>query len=341
MHILIDVGHPAHIHFYAPIIKSLQQSGHSCLLCIRDKDCAREIAKSYNIPFVSKGSGSYFLLGKLFYFVQAIIRLNRIAKDTSPGIILSFASPYAAVISKWRNIPHIVFDDTETDAFVKAIYKRFSNQIITPKSFGEPLNNKHLFMDSFKELTYLNSTKQCRFRKQAHNKAYILVRLVKHGNMHDIFGKKWRRKDKFNFIRQLAKTYEVVISSEDNLPKDLKKFLNPKPIFEFHQLIANAQLVVGESATVAMEAAVLGVSAVYIDYNTRGYIKEVTQNINYLKHELPTKQGLQHSRNFIDNVMKGHFTAESGDYFQRKEDPVKFMVGVVNSCINNNQKVIG
>jgi predicted glycosyltransferase len=40
MKVLIDIGHPAHVHFYKNTIKELEAKGHEVLVTARDKDVA-------------------------------------------------------------------------------------------------------------------------------------------------------------------------------------------------------------------------------------------------------------------------------------------------------------
>ncbi|MFP4026064.1 MAG: hypothetical protein ACLFVR_16200, partial [Thiohalospira sp.] len=68
MKILIDTGHPAEILFFSHTAKQLQKNGHSVFFVISAKDCALPIAQSLRLKFVSKGSGSYAIFLKPFYF---------------------------------------------------------------------------------------------------------------------------------------------------------------------------------------------------------------------------------------------------------------------------------
>jgi len=66
---------------------------------------------------------------------------------------------------------------------------------------------------------------------------------------------------------------QVFISSEDKLPDDLEPFRLTNPPEQFHDLIASAALVYGESATVSSEACMLGVPAIYVDSAGRCYTR--------------------------------------------------------------------
>ncbi|MBI4230061.1 MAG: hypothetical protein HY608_04415, partial [Planctomycetes bacterium] len=66
----------------------------------------------------------------------------------------------------------------------------------------------------------------------------------------------------------------VVVTSETALPASLEPFTLRIPPEQFHHVLAFADRCVGESATVASEAAVLGVPAIYVARTGRGYVSE-------------------------------------------------------------------
>ncbi|MCD4832949.1 MAG: DUF354 domain-containing protein [Bacteroidales bacterium] len=343
MNILVDIGHPAHVHFFYPIIKRLKKQGYNILLSIREKDCSVQIACSYKLNYITKGKGSYSFLLKPFYLVRSVRKIYSIAKKFKPDIFLSFASPYAGLVSRLLNKPHIVFDDTEPDPVLQCIYRNFSTQIITPACFQKDFGKKHIKINSYKELAYLspqNFQTDPDFRKELgfqNDQEYILVRLVNHGAMHDLFSKKWPYADKMHFVERLTKIYPIVISSEIPLPQCLEKFRFRLSEDKFLHALAHAKILVGESATVATESAMLGVPALFIDYSTRGYINEIEKEYGLIKHLQPTENELKKAEDFIHHIMKNPVNKEYQQNKQKllseKDDVVGFMVETVNQTL--------
>lgn len=341
MKILIDTGHPAHLYYFYPVAKQLEKNGHSVLFTIREKDCSVLVADSLSLGYVSKGKGSYSVFKKPFYMIASVLKLFRTALRFKPDIFLSFASPYAGLAAWLTKKPHLVFDDTEPDPIVQAIYKRFSSLIITPACFTKDFGKKQIKVNSFKELSYLCPSlfaKNSRFKAQlgfTEEDEYILIRLVNHGAMHDMFSKKWKKANKFDFIISLALRYNIVISSEVELPDELKKYQYNLPVTDFHQAIANAKIIVGESATVAAEGAVLGVPSVYIDYNTRGYIEELSTNYGLVTHIEPTIRELKSAEEHISLIMQNAFNPKYEKNRQKllseKTDIAAFMVWLIEN----------
>ncbi|MDX9697331.1 MAG: DUF354 domain-containing protein [Bacteroidales bacterium] len=320
MNIFIDTGHPVHIHFFNPIAKKLEKNGHAVFFAIREKDCSLQLAKSYQLNFISKGKGSYSLFLKPIYLVWSVYKLYAAARRVNADIFLSFASPYAGIVSRIMNKPHIVFDDTEPDPIVQWVYRKLSDTIITPSCFQKNFGEKHIKINGYKELAYLNSkifSVNPQFKKQLgfeNQQDYILIRLVNHGAMHDKFSPHWNTEEKLKFIQKLAEKFAVVISSETTLPETLEKYRFRLPETHFHQAIANAKMVVGESATVAAESAVLGIPSVFIDFNTRGYIDEIEKNYYLIRHYKPTSVGLKLAEDFIQSVMQNKSAEDYQDY---------------------------
>ena len=50
MRILIDIGHPGHVHFFKYIIWALKERGHTIFICARAKDVTMNLLKHYGFP---------------------------------------------------------------------------------------------------------------------------------------------------------------------------------------------------------------------------------------------------------------------------------------------------
>lgn len=328
MRILIDTGHPAYIHFFAPIAKELEKRNHSVVFSIREKDCSLPIINTHNFSYKSKGKGSYSVFLKPFHFFSAIFSVFSIARKIKPDLFLSFSSPYAGIVSAIFRKKHIVLDDTEIDVLARKIYYTFSDILVTPKSFKLDIGRKQIRVNAFKEQAYL---KDYTFSPETGN--YILVRLVNHGAMHDLFSKVWHKQESFKFIRELAQKYSVVISSEIPLPGDLKLHEYSQPPEDLHSVISKAKLVVGESATVSTEAAVLGVPAVYIDYNTRGYTETLEHEYGLVRHFLPVSHELEKAKDFIHEIMENpvnpYYQEQRKKLFRETDDIVEYMLNLI------------
>jgi predicted glycosyltransferase len=51
MRILIDIGHPAHVHYFRNFIKIMEKKEHEFLIISRNKEIEHYLLKSYNISY--------------------------------------------------------------------------------------------------------------------------------------------------------------------------------------------------------------------------------------------------------------------------------------------------
>ena len=66
MRILIDIGHPAHVHLFKNFAHEMQKKGHKVLFTLRDKEFEIELIKSEGFDFVSFGKKYKSTIGKAF-----------------------------------------------------------------------------------------------------------------------------------------------------------------------------------------------------------------------------------------------------------------------------------
>lgn len=280
MKIFIDIGHPAHVHYFRNLIKILKSKGYDFLITARNKEMTQYLLNKYDLEYVDRGKGSDSFWGKLYNLFKVNNLLITKAKDFKPDLIISFASPYAAQTSKILGIPNITFDDTECATFGRFMYKYFTSCILTPDCFENNIGDKHLKFAGYMELSYLHSSyfKPCNsiFNELGlnENEPYVLLRFVSWGASHDFGQKGISLQNKIKVVKMFSKYANVFITSEKSLPNDLIKFQLNIPPEKIHHAINYASLLFGESATMASEAAVLGTPAIYIDNVGRGYTNE-------------------------------------------------------------------
>src|SRR5690606_31480817 len=103
----------------------------------------------------------------------------------------------------------------------------------------------------------------------------FIVRFVSWQASHDFFDHGFDLSLKRAVVQELERHGRVLISCEGALPTDLEPYRLKAPVESIHHIIAFSRMLVGESATMASEAAVLGVPAFYIADTSRGYIDDL------------------------------------------------------------------
>lgn len=280
MRILIDIGHPAHVHYFRNFIKIMESKGHSFLIIARDKEVTFRLLNAYNIPFLSRGKGGTGFIRKFKYMLQGDFIIYKAVKDFKPDLFLSFGSPYAAHVSRILRKPHISFNDTEHALLGHLLYFPFTDTVLTPRSFLKEMGKKHIKFNGFMELCCLHPkyfNPDINFLTEIginNDEKFILFRFVSWEASHD-FGKTGLDNDfKIQLINALVKYCKVFISAEGILPPELEKYrLNIAPE-KIHDLIYFASLYVGEGATTASECAVLGTPAIYVNILDAGTLQE-------------------------------------------------------------------
>lgn len=64
MKILLDINHPAHVHYFKYFIKIMKSKEHEFLIISRNKEIEHYLLKKYNIPFINRGRGRNTLIEK-------------------------------------------------------------------------------------------------------------------------------------------------------------------------------------------------------------------------------------------------------------------------------------
>ena len=66
MKILVDIGHPAHIHYFKNLINILSKKDNQFMIVARDKEITLDLLNIYNYEYISRGSGG----NTLFYSLR-------------------------------------------------------------------------------------------------------------------------------------------------------------------------------------------------------------------------------------------------------------------------------
>ncbi len=283
MKIFIDIGHPAHVHYFRNFIKIMESKGHIFFVSARNRSIIHYLLDKYKIPFWNRGKGHNNIVGKITYMLKVDIKLLIKSIEFKPDLFLSFASPYLAQVAWLSGKPHIVLDDTEHTRFAPFFYKPFSNLILNPKCYYREMGRKQFRFNSFTELFYLHKNyftpdpEVLKLLGLNNNEKYVLLRFVSWKALHDIGHYGLDVNTKKQLINLLEKKgYKVFISNEaENAEEYFEKYLIKIPPEFIHHILHYAELFISESGTMASEAAILGTPVVYVNsLPLMGYLRE-------------------------------------------------------------------
>lgn len=339
MKILVDIGHPAHVHYFRNAMQRMQSEGHSFLVVARDKEVSQQLLKAYGIPFISRGKGARSRVGKLLYMLKADVQILFISLRFRPDVFLSVASPYAAQVAWILRKPHVALDDTENAHFARKFYLPFSAKVITPFCYRVELGLKQVRMRSFFELFYLHPnyrTDSAFIRKKLGvrpDQPFAILRFVSWGATHDYGLKGLTDADKQQVIDRLKPTHAIFISSEGELPDSLRPYRIQLAPHEIHHVLAEADICIGEGATMASECAMLGTPAIYINEMEIGNITTQSEHVSIVQCKGATDLLLELDKFLVEPNRKEQALARMHEYVQTLEDPNPLLISELKSVV--------
>jgi predicted glycosyltransferase len=269
MRILLELGHPKHVHLFRPLLKRWKAQNDLFQIVTRDKDITHELLDHFGLPYVClsrqrKGGAAVLeLLVRWFKFALWIHRFR-------PDLVISVAGITTALPAKMLGVPNIALTDTETATLSNRIAFPFADCILTPEWFNVNFGPRHHTYRGVHEWAYLHPDE---FQADAGivreegidpTQAYAFVRLVKWAAVHDVGERGFSPDDTLELVKGLSNSMRVYVSSEAALPPDLEMFRARFNVHHIHHILAFATLVVGESPSMATEAALLGVPAILV-----------------------------------------------------------------------------
>lgn len=301
MKYLIDIGHPAHVHYFRNFSKDVISKGNKVLFTCRDKEMSIALLKHYNFEFVSFGKNFKTKPGKIFGLLYFTLRLFIVAVKFKPDVYLN-ASMYASIVSKIMRKPHISLEDTYNKEQVN-LYMPFTSCVLTGNYDHPSLGRKEIRYSGYQELLYLHPS---RFKpdESIHKELgltlgekYVIIRFVSWNASHDYGHTGISMENKIKAVDEFSKYAKVFISSEKELPEELKKYQFKIAPEKMHDAIAFASLVIGESFTMLSEAAILGTPSVLIHDTTCYYLKDQERKyglvFNYTESLIDQERAIQ------------------------------------------------
>ncbi len=268
MRVLVDVTHPAHVHLFRHAIAVFRERGHTVRVASRAKDVTTALLDAFGVDHTVLSRKRAGATGVLREWTGRGARLVRLARSFDPDVVLSRLNPASAHVASALGVPNVVFHDTEVAGLLDRVTLPFAEVVATPAAFDRKLPTQHVRYQGFHELAYLHPARftpdPSRLRDAGvdPDAPYAVVRLVAMDAHHD------RGTDGFSanaldaLVNGLTEHGDVYVSSEGDLPARLADQAAPVPADAMHDLLAFADMYVGDSGTMAAEAGVLGTPTV-------------------------------------------------------------------------------
>ncbi len=293
MRILITVQHPAHVHFYKHALAELEAAGHDTLVLARENDLAVPLLEAYGIDHEVLAGGQDSMGELITVQLTFEARLLARARQFQPDVMSAIGGVAVSHVAPLVGAQSIVFIDNE-GILSHRLMVPFAHIVCTPTGFTDEFGKRHLRYEGFHELAYLHpnrfepSATRLRTYGIEPDDRYFVLRFRKWDALHDVGELGLSRDGKERLVDALAQRGDVYITSGSPLPPAFEPYRLPVEPQHIHDLLAFADGYAGDSATMATEAAVLGVPAVRVQSFAGS-----TDMSNFV--ELEEQYGLLHS----------------------------------------------
>ncbi len=286
MKILIHLGHPAHFHLVHYVIQKLQAHGHSVHIVIKTKDVLSQLLDNYGFEYINlmdrfNRKGQWTIARDLFV---RLLRLNRVIARFQPDIMVG-STAEIAILGKLRNIPSLVLfeDDLQYVPAFARLAGPTATRLICPQSCSAwKWEYKTFKYDSYHEMAYLAPFFFTPDRSRIEHlfsgrQQYYIIRFSELNAYHDSGVTGITDDMALQLIHRLQKEGTVHVVSERELSANLEPFRIKIDPIDIHHALYFAHMYLGDSQTMAAEAAVLGTPALrYNDFVGKlGYLEEL------------------------------------------------------------------
>ena len=343
MNILIDIIHPAHVHFFRFAIEEFQKRGHKVAVTARQKDVTTELLDNFNIPFTVLSKVGKGLPGLFAELIVRDVRLWKFCRKFKPDVLAGISGIFVAHVGKLMGKPSVVWDDSEHQKLTHMITWPFATAVYNPDSYYLPAEKNRHFYPGCHDLAYLHPN---RFTPDAEivrslgidpDQRYCVIRFISWGAHHDVGQHGFEEESKLKFVKEIAAHATPYITSEGDLPEELKQYQLRIPADKFHHVLAFASLCVAEGATVATESAAMGTPSVYINTLRAGCI-DMFEEYGLLKQTTNADQALQMSIEWLDNEqIREKYLLDRDRFLADKIDVTSFIVETIENIAANRE----
>ena len=271
MNILFELRHPRHYYQFKAIYDILKERGHLVKIIATERTLLIDILRESKEEFIllkhtKSGSIALKLLSYFIYFNIVV----KTVKEYNINLLISKASISSCFLKVIKpNLESVIFPDSE-DVWLTNNYVRFfSDLIILPSIFPlkwspqKVLRIKGTCENCYLDPKYFQPKKiiPSEYGYQEGSK-FVFFRFVAWKAHHDKgqYGfSKSERKDIVKLFIQYD--YIPLISFEDKPDEDLEQYINRFPKNEIRSVLTLCDYFVGDSQSMAAEAALLGVKS--------------------------------------------------------------------------------
>jgi uncharacterized protein len=338
--LLFELGHPKHYHMFKRIMRHYSNNGNKIKVIARNKDILLKLLEADGVGYITLGPYRNGILNKILITPLLLFNYIVILLKNKPHTILSKASPYASVFSKYFGIRHIMFPDS--DGFKSNdILMKYADIIITPDNYTNNYGEKHKRIHGFFENLYLHPGT---FKPDANvlkkysidqDSKYVIVRFVGWGAHHDTWAKGIHEADREKIITSLSRYADVYITSEFKLNGALSNHKLRIAPEDIHHVLYYSSLYIGDSQTMATEASLLGVPAIrtntFVGENDMSNFKVLENEYGLLFNYSDASEALNKAVELLqDDDIKPQWKERREKYYESNRDVFKQIIEIMD-----------
>ena len=345
MRILVDIGHPGHVHFYKHVIWKLREHGHEILIAARDKDITLNLLNDLGFSYHTLSALGGTRWGLYREFLVREWALFRLIQEFDPHVVTEIGGVFIAPVCKLLKKTSVVFTDTEHVAIDRYLTHPFATVIYTPQNFKRKLGPRHIRYAGFHELAYLHPKY---FQPDPAildelgleaGEPFIVLRFVAWNASHDVGHKGFSPSLKHEIVETFSQYGRVFITSETKLPHEFESYRMSISPSRMHDVLAYALLYLGEGATMATEAGFLGTPAVYTSslVGTMGNFDELMNSYGLVYSYRDPREAIQQATTLLrQEKTKIEWSKKRKRLLADKIDVTRFVVDAIESYDINN-----
>lgn len=266
MKYIFELNHPKHYYQFKHVMRTLCEHGHEVKILARDKDVLLDVLKEEGVEYTIFGKHRKSMSAKIFGTLELVRNYISIVRQYKPDVIVSKASWYGTFTAWLLHRRSVIFPDSEVVKVTNKYVVPLCDKVVTPQSFKLDYGEKHCRVAGIFEDCYLAPqvyhADSSVVEKYGLKKPFAVVRFVGWFANHDVGNSGFTLREKINLVETLSKNMTVYISSEKELPENLSAYRLPTPASLIHDVLFSADLYIGDSQTMAAEAALLGTPAI-------------------------------------------------------------------------------
>lgn len=302
MKILFQLGHPAHFHLYKNVIGNLKEHGHDVFILIKKKDILEDLLKASGFDYVNilpSGRKS----SRLGIFWGMMVRLWRVWKFTLANHIdvLVGSTPEVAQVGWLLHRHSIVMAEDDASVvpeFVKLVAP-FVGTYLSPDSCDNgKAEKKSIHYPGYHKLAYLHPNqftpdKSILEKYFSVDEPFFLLRFAQLKAYHDLSAHAQGITTEVaqRLIDILKPHGKIYITSERELEPQFEQYrlqINP---LDIHHVMAFASMYIGDSQSMAVEAAMLGTPSIrFNDFAGKIGVLEELESKYQLTVGIPSNQ---------------------------------------------------